>query len=246
MPKKPAITKEPEPQHVAAASTIHARVKQDLAGREARLKEIDQESRELQTELGLLAPALQAKQTELAAARTAKQRADNEEKRAEKLAMYSIGTSRETSAARKLSSAQKVSIEAEKVLKALEPATLEAQQSTGKRQTELIKRLRELADEKATIIDEIEQAREMAAQTHRELGLQKYAEIVKVDNEKHLGPINEMKAQLVKKLMERHNFLEVSKDALEDGEWWDLATKLERELIDPDDDEDDDSFDGYD
>ncbi len=245
MPKKATITKEPEP-HVAAASTIHARVKEDLVGRESRLREIDEECRELQTELALLAPALQAKQAELAAAKQAKLRADNEERRAEKLAMYSIGTSRETSAAKKLSTAQKASIEAEKALTALEPATQEATHNTEKRQTELIKQLRELADEKALIIDEIQQAKEMAEQTHRELGLQKYAEIVKIDGEMHLGPINEMKSQLVKKLMERHNFLEVSKDALEDGEWWDLATKLERELIDPDDDEDDDSFDGYD
>jgi hypothetical protein len=245
MPKKPAITKEPE-THVEAASTIHARITEDLSLQESRLKDIDEETRQLQTELGLLAPALQAKQTELAAARHAKQRANNEERRAEKLAMYSIGTSRETSAAKKLSIAQKTSIEAEKVLSALEPATLEAEHNAGKRQSELTKRLQELADEKRSIVELIQQSKEMAAQTHRELGLQKYAEIVKIDNEKHLGPINEMKSQLVKKLMERHNFLEVSKDALEDGEWWDLATKLERELIDPGDDEDEDSFDGYD
>ena len=154
----------------------------------------------MQTELALLAPALQAKQAELATARHAKQRADNEEKRAEKLAMYSIGTSRETSAAKKLSTAQKASIEAEKALKALEPATQEATHNTEKRQAELTKQLQELADEKRSIVEEIQQAKEMAAQTHKELGLQKYAEIVKIDNEQHIGPINEMKGQLVKKL----------------------------------------------
>ncbi len=244
MSRKPAI-KDPE-THVEAANTIHTRVSADLSSLQQRLAEIDQESRELQTELSLLAPALQAKQSELATARHAKQRADNEEKRAEKFAHYAIGTSRESLAARKLSAAQKTSVEAEKMLRALEPATQEQERDTEKRQAELTKQLQELADEKRSIVEEIQQAKEMAAQTHRDLGLQKYAEIVKIDGEMHLGPINEMKSDLIKKLMGRHNFLEASKNALEDGEWWDLATKLERELIDPDDDEDDDSFDGYD
>src|SRR5947207_13769734 len=90
VPKKTTTIKDTE-THVAAADTIHARVKEDLAERELRLHEIDQETRELQTELGLLAPALQAKKADLAAARHAKQRAADEERRAEKLAMYSIG-----------------------------------------------------------------------------------------------------------------------------------------------------------
>jgi len=242
MPKKPAATKEQPETHTEAANTIHVRAAEDLSLLQQRLAEIGQEASTAQAELATIEPARQTRQAKLTAARNAKERTADEEKRAEKLAKYAIGTSRESSAARKLSSAQKASIEAEKALTALEPTTLEAERNAGKRQAELIAQLRELADEKSSIIDEIQQAKAMAAQTHRELGEQKYAEIVKTDEEKYKNPIDDMKSQIVKQLMERHNFLEQAQAELEDGEWWDLSNRLEREVIDLDNDEDEDDF----
>jgi len=48
----------------------------------------------------------------------------------------------------------------------------------------------------------------MAAQTHRELGRAKICRDCQDDEEKYKNPIDDMKSQIVKQLMERHNFLE--------------------------------------
>jgi hypothetical protein len=239
MPKKATTAKEQPEVHAEAAKTIHVRAAGELLLLEQRLAEIGQEGSAAQVELAEIEPARQKRQSELVAARNAKERTASEEKRATKYAQLSIGTSRESSAVKRLSSAQRAAIEAEKALKALEPTTLEAEQKAEKRQAELIKQLSELADEKGSVIDEIQQAKELHEETRKELGMQKYAEIVKIDNEQHKGPIDALKNQIVARQVARHNFLEKAKDELEEGEWWDLSNRLDRELLQPDDDEDD-------